>query len=90
MRRKLCSVAIILLCMVCGQWACSNDSSALSAEEKYAVDTIYNRKIISWRTELDSFCKHQSDTLFFMAVDSLKKERLAEIEMLLNEPTLPE
>jgi len=70
--------------------SCSADQGELTAEEKYAVDTIYNRKLITWRVELDSLCKQQSDTLFARAVDSLKKERLEEIRLLFNEAPLPE
>ncbi|MCE2789039.1 MAG: hypothetical protein LW630_03895 [Saprospiraceae bacterium] len=70
--------------------SCSADPGELTAEEKYAVDTIYNRKLITWRVELDTLCKQQSDTLFARAIDSLKRERLEEIRLLFNETSSPE
>lgn len=64
--------------------SCGWNSKDLSAEEKYAVDTIYNRQIHVLRAESDSICNIMKDTFYTQAVDSLKKEYLKEIELLLN------
>ncbi|MBK8670837.1 MAG: hypothetical protein IPN89_15815 [Saprospiraceae bacterium] len=67
----------------CIMISCGTDGDSLSPEEKYTADTIYSQQLNDWRKKLDSICSHQKDTLFVKAVDSLKKERMAEIEMLL-------
>ncbi|MBC7885781.1 MAG: hypothetical protein H7X99_09915 [Saprospiraceae bacterium] len=63
--------------------SCNSDADQLTPEEKYAVDTIYNKQVNALRSTLDSICQAQKDTLFVMAADSIKKERMEEIEMLL-------
>ncbi|MFZ1749322.1 MAG: hypothetical protein WAU01_03990 [Saprospiraceae bacterium] len=78
------SIYRIALCAgLLGWLACSPHKDPLSAEEKFAVDTIYNNQLSDWRRHLDSICVAQKDSLFVHAVDSIKKERMEEIEMLL-------
>jgi hypothetical protein len=72
-------VGLVLVFSSCG-W----NSKELTTEEKYAVDTIYNKEIHALRTESDSLCLMMKDTFYNKAVDSLKKEYLREIELLLN------
>lgn len=64
---------------------CTEESRELTAEEKYAVDTIFNRQINGYHNFLDSLCKAQHDSLYDVAVDSIKKDRIAEIEMFMFE-----
>ena len=64
---------------------CTDESQDLTAEEKYAVDTMFNRQINGYHNFLDSLCKAQHDSLYKLAVDSIKKERIAEIEMFMFE-----
>jgi hypothetical protein len=64
--------------------SCDWNAKDLTNEEKYAVDTIYNRQIHALRAESDSLCSIMKDTFYTQAVDSLKKEYLKEIELLLN------
>ncbi len=60
----------------------SDDPNQLTPEERYTVDTIYNNTLTPFRASLDSTCTAQKDTLYKMAVDSLQKEALADIEMM--------
>jgi len=64
--------------------SCGWNSKELTTEERYAVDTIYNREIHALRAESDSLCLMMKDTFYNKAVDSLKKEYLREIELMLN------
>lgn len=64
--------------------SCGWNNKELTAEEKYAVDTIYNRQMHTLRAETDSICTLMKDTFYTQAVDSLKKEYLKEIELMLN------
>jgi hypothetical protein len=64
---------------------CTEEGTELTAEEKYAVDTIFNRQINGYHNFLDSICKAQRDSLYQAAVDSIKEERIAEIEMFMFE-----
>jgi len=60
---------------------CSTDSKQLTAAEKYTVDTLYNNTLNEWRNTVDSLCVANRDTIYQRAVDSLKTERMAEIEI---------
>jgi hypothetical protein len=72
-------MGLVMLLTSCG-W----NSKDLTTEEKYAVDTIYNKQILTLRAESDSLCSIMRDTFYTQAVDSLKKEYLKEIELMLN------
>ncbi|MBK8518599.1 MAG: hypothetical protein IPL55_20640 [Saprospiraceae bacterium] len=67
--------------------SCGYDVQELTPQEKYTVDTLYSSQINVWRSIIDSTCNKAKDTLFIRAVDSLKKERMKEIEALLNTNT---
>ena len=79
---------IVTLLVSCFQ----GDSDKLSIEEKYTLDTIYANSLSNFRIMGDSLCNMQKDSFYKMAVDSIKKERIAEIELLtgikesLNDP----
>ena len=63
--------------------SCQHDSKELTPEEKYAVDTMFNNQLNNYRKKLDSICIADKDTLFARTVDSLRKEGLKEIDMLI-------
>ena len=77
---KLISV-IGLMVLVLLNSGCSADSKQLTAAEKYTVDTLYNNTLNEWRNTVDSLCVANRDTIYQRAVDSLKTERMAEIEI---------
>ncbi len=60
---------------------CSADTKQLTALEKYTADTLYNNSLNEWRNTVDSMCMASKDTIYRRAVDSLKTERMAEIEI---------
>lgn len=63
--------------------SCGTDADQMSPEEKYTVDTLFSNQLNNYRRQLDSICSADKDTLFVQTVDSLKKEGMKEIEMLL-------
>jgi hypothetical protein len=81
MSNKICR-GILCLCIF---WAvsCGSGAEQLSPEEKYTVDTLYNSQLTQWRRQLDSICALTKDTLFAKMADSIRNERMAEIEALL-------
>ena len=72
---------IVLMALVFMNSGCSADSKQLTASEKYTVDTLYNNTLNEWRNTVDSICVVSKDTIYQRAVDSLKTERMAEIEI---------
>lgn len=79
---KTDKLAVFILCMVFLCPSCGYDKDALSEEEKRYVDSLYNQSVNDFRRTIDSICNKQKDALFNQVIDSLKKERLEEIEML--------
>jgi len=63
--------------------SCGLDSEQLTPEEKNTVDTLYTNQLNEWRNRIDSICNVDKDSIFVWVVDSLKKERMEEIDMLL-------
>ena len=70
--------------------SCDKNTRELTPEEKFTVDTLFNNQINHYRKELDSICVTEKDTLFARTVDSLKKEGMKEIEMLIMKNHLTE
>jgi hypothetical protein len=63
--------------------SCGLDGGQLSPEEKNTVDTLYTNQLNGWRNKIDSICNAEKDSIFVWVVDSLKNERMEEIEMLI-------
>ncbi len=74
-------IAFGFLVLVIINSGCSADSKQLTSSEKYTVDTLYNNSLNEWRNTVDSMCVASKDTIYKRAVDSLKIERMAEIEI---------
>lgn len=79
-----------IFCLTTTFISCGYNANELSAEEKYAVDTIFNNQLNAYRKYIDSICLADKDTLYVKAVDSLRKEGMKEIEMLLMKNHLAE
>lgn len=74
---------VFLIPVLLGFISCGSETNSLTPEEKYTVDTLYNNQLNRWRVSVDSICKSIQDTTYRRMVDSLKEERMEEIEMLL-------
>jgi hypothetical protein len=64
--------------------SCSGSVPEMKPEERFAADTIYSNRLPEWRTTVDSICQLQQDSIYVKAVDSIRQERMEEIEMLLR------
>lgn len=64
--------------------SCGNADTPLDAETRQVIDSISAAQIRSARAELDSLCKRDRTTVLPLLIDSLRKERLKEIEQQLK------
>lgn len=60
------------------------DPKQLTKAEKYTADTIFNNMKNSLYKEMDTLCMTKFDSIYNLALDSIKAERLLEIESLLG------
>ena len=58
--------------------------TTLTKEQEIWVDTLFNRMVKQLDAEADSLCSRDSKYLFETAVDSIKQERIKEIEKILG------
>lgn len=71
--------------VICGVLiSCGPSSDELTAEERYAVDTIFSKQLISYKREADSLCKSIQSSYYARAVDSIKTQYKEEINALMG------
>ncbi len=70
--------------------SCNSDSTSLTVEERFAVDSIYSRQFNALKSEVDSICVVISDTLYIQMVDSLTADYMEELEYLLKDRIIEE
>lgn len=70
--------------------SCNSDSTSLTVEERFAVDSIYSRQYNALKSEVDSICVVISDTLYIQMVDSLTADYMEELEYLLKDRIIEE
>ena len=63
---------------------CESEIPDLSSSERKIADSIYRNEMKVFRPEMDSLCVVLKDSLMSAYVDSMKKERLEEIEKQLE------
>ncbi len=66
------------------QTACIEEPIELDKKARTLVDTLYLRQTKILRVELDSICDHAFDQRVKVAVDSILKLRLKEIDEIIN------
>lgn len=64
--------------------ACGPSSDELSPEEKYTLDTIFQRNQAKFKLTADSLCTIHRDSIYKLVVDSLKAEYKEEINSLMG------
>ncbi len=64
--------------------SCNNADTPLDAETRRVIDSISADQIRNARAQLDSSCKRDRTTVLPLLIDSLRKERLKEIERQLK------
>ncbi|MCC7467227.1 MAG: hypothetical protein IT261_13195 [Saprospiraceae bacterium] len=60
--------------------SCGNANTPLDADTRSRIDSISNARIAIAQKEYDSLCKSAQTTILPQLVDSLKQERLREIQ----------
>jgi hypothetical protein len=70
---------ISLLVTGCMLSACEGPPKNLSIADKKIVDSLYRAELKFLRSEMDSICRVQKDSLIQAAVDSLLEENIREI-----------
>jgi hypothetical protein len=64
--------------------SCGDSDTTLTPEEKFYVDSLYNKESAKLKQTYDSLCVINRDTLLKYAIDSVKQVRLKEIEQLMD------
>lgn len=64
--------------------SCVPESETLTPPERQIVDTLYSYEVKDLRLLLDSTCTAQKDSLIKVAVDSIMKLRMEEMQKILN------
>ena len=77
---RYCFSLVVLLCFT--QSACLDETPILSKDDKKLVDSLYSEQRKILLLELDSICTTTFDARVAVAVDSIMKKRLKEIENL--------
>lgn len=72
--------ALFLIVTVVLLAGCGNSNTPLDADTRSRIDSIANVRIALAQKENDSLCKAAQTTILPQLVDSLKKERLREIQ----------
>lgn len=64
--------------------SCTTREVSPTRESRLIIDTIYQQRVMAMQLELDSICKIYMDSVYHRAVDSMLKERQAEIIQLVK------
>lgn len=48
------------------------------------IDSLYQKEVFRLQSEIDEYCKKYSDSLFIVSRDSMMKERLSDMNMLVQ------
>lgn len=71
---------ITFFCCFLSLMACVNTNRPLDADERHQVDSLAAAAIGVARRDLDSICRDQRKNYLPLLIDSLKKERLRNIQ----------
>ena len=77
-------ILIILILITCISYSCSKEPNGLSVADRMLVDSLFNTEKELMETELDSICKAEKVRIFKKAVDSISRQRIAEINQILK------
>lgn len=64
--------------------SCATREVSPTRDSKIAIDTIYQQKVSQMQAGLDSMCVTYMDSIYRYAVDSMLKEREAEMQQLIK------
>ena len=64
--------------------ACTSRPVEPTRSSRYAIDTIFNQRILALKPEMDSLCKELSVKVYAAAVDSIMNARKMEMDILVE------
>ncbi len=68
-------------------FSCTKNEGSLTAEQRYILDTLYNSGLVEVRRKADSICTAQRDSVYQVAVDSIKQEYLEVLDQYFGKET---
>lgn len=78
--REWCFVILVLLsCM-----ACAKRPVTPTRESRRTIDTLYAQRVFAMQPAMDTLCHEFGDSIYHVAVDSMLKERMAEMKELVQ------
>lgn len=79
-------MSYIWVCSLCMCISCEKkeENKKLTKVEKFTVDTLFNNIKDSLYKEMDTICIMKFDSIYQVSLDSIKAERMAEINQLLQ------
>lgn len=78
--KSLLSLVLIFFSLI----SCTTREVSPTRDSRIAIDTIYQRKVSQMQAGLDSMCISYMDSVYRYAVDSMLKEREAEMQQLIK------
>ena len=73
-------IALVLISTI----ACARRPVTPTRESRRAIDTLYTEQVMKLQPAMDSFCQKYGDSIYHVAVDSMLKERMAEMQELVQ------
>jgi hypothetical protein len=64
--------------------ACTDAPKGISTADQILVDSLFNIEKEGMQFELDSLCNLEKDRVFKWAVDSISRQRIEEINQIIN------
>lgn len=78
---RLFFIASILICF---GMSCTDVPKGFSENERILLDSLFNSEKVRIQGELDSLCIVERERLFNRAIDSISRQRIAEINQIIN------
>lgn len=64
--------------------SCADSPKGISAADRVVIDSLFNVEKDLIQVELDSLCNLKRERLFKQSVDSISRQRIAEINQIIN------
>jgi hypothetical protein len=77
---RLLLMAIAILTLL----ACARRPVTPTRESRRAIDTMFTQQVMQLQPAMDSFCAKYGDSIYQVAIDSMLRERMAEMQELVQ------
>ena len=75
---------LVLVLIFISLISCTTREVSPTRDSRYAIDTLYQQKVSRMQAGLDSMCISYMDSVYRYAIDSMLKEREAEMQQLIK------